>query len=107
MFGRGKRLPAEVRRLRLEPNDILVLKCEGRITEDMAATLKRKVEDRVPEHRCLVLDSDAELSVLTPFGPDAVPDGVLTFHDQLTEAEVAEAKERFLRAHGEPPRVMS
>jgi len=56
----------EVRVLRVQPNDVLVVRLAKRISEQGQANIRQLVEEQFPGHRCLVLDSGMELSVARP-----------------------------------------
>jgi hypothetical protein len=66
VFGR-KKLSVEVRRLKPEPGDILVLKYDGKLTEAEAQRIKATVEG-VTEHKAMVLTEGMSIDVLEPDG---------------------------------------
>lgn len=57
------RLSADLKVLRLQPGDALVVEVNGRLSMEQAKALQAYVEKQFDGHRCLVLDSDAKLSV--------------------------------------------
>jgi hypothetical protein len=54
----------EVRILRLEPGDVLVVNVPGRLTDDECQELGRRVKESFPDHRIAVLDGGATLDIL-------------------------------------------
>jgi hypothetical protein len=93
VFGR-KKLPVEVRRLKLEPGDILVLKYDGSLTQKDCHELKERVE-AIVGHQTLVLTGGMDIDVL------GCPTGVIEFEDKLSPAEAERLRHRWLRSHGE------
>lgn len=43
--------------LSLQPGDVLVVHCEGRLTQEAAARVRERVQAIIPGNQCLVLDS--------------------------------------------------
>ena len=66
LFGGAVALPAvkTIETLRLEPNDALVLTCEGAISSETAARLRAIVQEHFPGRQCLVLSEGLELKVI-------------------------------------------
>lgn len=66
-----KVLPLEVRRLRLEPGDSLVLRVPGRISEAAVDYFRHGLQQTFPGARVFVLEDGAALEVLS--SADAPP----------------------------------
>jgi anti-anti-sigma regulatory factor len=66
MFGGAAGMPIvqSIERLDLKPDDVLVIKCAGRITQENAEAIKAQMEKIFPGRKTLVLDSDLDLKVL-------------------------------------------
>ncbi len=60
------RLGADLKVLRLQPGDALVVEVDGLLSQEQARMLKDHVEKQFDGHRCLVLDSSAKLSIARP-----------------------------------------
>jgi len=57
----------EIRRMHLLPGDVVVIKCTGQyITDDTAARIREMVERICPANKCMVLDKNMDVDVLTP-----------------------------------------
>lgn len=56
----------ELRRLRLKPDDMIVIKVEGSMTEGMAAKIKEQATAFFGERKVLVHDSGLEIGVISP-----------------------------------------
>jgi hypothetical protein len=97
VFGR-KKLPVQVRRLKLEPGDILVLKYDGRLSRADCYALKERVE-AITGHRAMALTDGMDLDVLSV--------ALYSAPAPLSDAEVNELKERWTAMHpnGHVPRV--
>ena len=53
-----------VNALRLEPGDRLVVRFAGKLSRDQAEHIRTVLEQELSGHRCIVLDSGAELDVI-------------------------------------------
>lgn len=59
-------LDFEVKRLRLQPGDVLVMKAGCRLTDEMCDRLRKAAEDLMPPGvKMMVIDRGLSLSVLT------------------------------------------
>ena len=56
----------EVRRLRLDPGDILVLKAPNVLTAEQCEEIRKQLEGEFPDNRVLVMTADFDLEVVTP-----------------------------------------
>jgi len=53
----------EVRILRLQEGDVLLFQAPHRLSDDEAATMAERIEATFPDHRALVVENGAELTV--------------------------------------------
>lgn len=58
----------------LQPNDVLVVECPTRISEETALRLNRMMSDVFPNHRCVVLADGLTLKVAAVAPPIVVKD---------------------------------
>jgi hypothetical protein len=56
---------ADVQRLRLQPDDALVIRVPGRVSADQAQRIKAQVEVFAPGHKVAVLEEGMELTVVS------------------------------------------
>jgi hypothetical protein len=56
----------DIKRLRLEPGDILILRMRGRITMAAAEHIRNVFQNEIPGHKVMVLEDGARLDVVTP-----------------------------------------
>lgn len=54
----------DVQRLSLHPGDVIVLKVTGKVSEEMGRHLKGTMENVMPGHKCLVLESGMEIGLI-------------------------------------------
>lgn len=59
----------EVRVLRLQPGDVIVVRIERPVTQVAADTLREKLEEAFPGHKGVILDG-ASMEVIRPEHPD-------------------------------------
>jgi hypothetical protein len=64
---------ADLKRVRLEPGDILVVQVAGDLSDAQAAQLKEGISKAFPGHEVGILTGGAQLSVMRPV-PDGAPD---------------------------------
>ena len=55
---------SDVQRLALNPGDIVVLRCNQRITEAIADRLKQQVRSLVGDHEVMVLSEGVDIGVI-------------------------------------------
>lgn len=56
----------EVKRMTIQPDDVIVVECAPRISADMAARIREIVEHVFAGHDILILENGAKLSTLRP-----------------------------------------
>lgn len=61
----------DVKRLRLQPGDVLVVRCREQVSQSVASAILRRVAEVFPENRVLVMDAPVE--GIEVWGPEAVP----------------------------------
>lgn len=54
----------EVRALRIQPGDILIMRVPARLEEVALESIRTQLKEFFPSHKCLVLESGMELNVL-------------------------------------------
>lgn len=70
-IGAEPELPLEVRRVRLEPGDILVLKSKQRLSHEICTRLTEALKRDFPGVPIMILDPDMDLEVVSPAKPKA------------------------------------
>lgn len=56
---------ANLAKVKLDPNDVLIVKIHGRIAKDEAADLSAYIRARLDHNRCLVIDDRIDLQVVS------------------------------------------
>ncbi len=56
----------KIARLELRPGDVLVVRTKQRLSRAQIDRLADLIKPAIGSHRCLILDSDTDLAVLTP-----------------------------------------
>lgn len=56
----------DVQRLELRPTDIIVLKSINRLSQHQAVGIKVFIENQFPGHRCIVIDDDMSIGIISP-----------------------------------------
>jgi hypothetical protein len=54
-----------IKRLRLRPGDIIVLRCPGRMRKEGMDYLRKSMEFNFPDHKCLVLEEGMDIETIT------------------------------------------
>jgi hypothetical protein len=62
---KAKNIEFQIAKLELRPGDILVVKSARPLSAETAARLRQILEQAVGGHRCMVLESGLDLSILT------------------------------------------